>query len=114
MPNRSKQKGTRYETLVAGYMAAHGLPVHRAPAHGVQDQGDLTGLPDWALQCKAQASLALAEWVTAAQKQAANKGSRFCAVIHKRRMRPVEESYVTISLSTFVELLQLLEDARQR
>lgn len=45
MANPSKDKGTRFETAVARYMASvTGDPVERRALHGTRDMGDIAGL----------------------------------------------------------------------
>ncbi len=57
----------------------------------------------WAVECKAVRALDLAGWTTEATREAANARSRWWAVIVKRRGQPIAQSYVVLSLATWVE-----------
>lgn len=53
MTNRPKDIGTRAESAVVKYLAAHGFPhAERAALHGDTDLGDITGCPGLAIEVK--------------------------------------------------------------
>lgn len=107
MTNVSKARGTRFETQVVDYLRAHGFPyAERRALRGTKDCGDITGLIGWVLELKNHRQLDLGGWATEATKEAVNDGGSRWAVIHKRRMKPVSEAYVTLPLRTFVELVR--------
>jgi len=104
----NKIKGTRYEGEVADYIDARKpYPVERRALHGSVDRGDLVGVPDWAIECKAVQAWAkeLHSFIHEAEVQAENAGVPFGCVVVKRRNRPVEDSYVVMSLRQFTEVL---------
>jgi len=106
MSNPSKQKGTRFERQVADYLNEHlPYPVDRSPLHGALDKGDISGVPDWALECKnvKNYSAGLAGYVREAEVEAVNLGVPFGAVVVSARGKGVEDSYVVVSLRQFVE-----------
>jgi len=105
-PSKSKAKGTRFERQVADYLNERlPYPVDRSPLHGALDKGDISGVPDWALECKnvKNYSAGLAGYVREAEVEAVNLGVPFGAVVVSARGKGVEDSYVVVSLRQFVE-----------
>ncbi len=98
--SRSKQKGTKFETAVVRYLNdVDGFPeVERRALAGIADKGDIAGVPDWALEAKCVDKMALGQWAVEAAREAVAAGVDNWAVIHSRKYKPVEESYVTIPL----------------
>lgn len=100
----SKRKGTWFETAVVNYLRdEHGLPVERRALRGTRDCGDITGIPGWVLELKACRALDLAGWMDEAMKEAANDGSPYYAVVAKRRMKGVQQSYVVMPLELWAQ-----------
>lgn len=106
----AKQAGTRFETLVAGYLAdSMGLPVERRRLSGANDKGDLSGVVAHgmavAVECKDCSRMALAEWVGEAERERVNANAALGVVVHKRKgIRDPAEQYVTMTLETFAML----------
>lgn len=106
MVNRSKRKGTDFETDVVEYLVEHGFPyAERRAQHGNQDRGDIAGVPGWTLECKALAKIDLAGACTEAQKERENTGTPWWAAIIKRRGKPTRNAYVVMDLEQFVRLI---------
>ncbi len=110
MTNPNKTKGTRWESAVRDYLNSTGQSAHRIAQAGA-DLSDVHLNGMWALQCKDVAQQRYAEWVPAAEQQAANAGLMFSAVIHKRRNRPLGESLVVMTLDQFSDLTNRLRVA---
>ncbi len=106
MSSPSKRKGTTYERAVANYLNER-LPylVDRMIQHGAHDYGDIIGVPGWALECKATREFKLAKFVTEAETEAGNAGVEFGAAIVKSPGRPVEDSFVVMSLRQFAVMV---------
>ena len=105
--NPSKRKGTAFETSVVRYLNDHGYPhAERRALTGNQDRGDIAGIPDFALECKAVQSIALAQFVDEATREANNAGVPYGAAIIKRRQKNVDQAYVVMTLAQFVELIR--------
>jgi len=102
----SKKKGTSYERAVANYLNER-LPwlIDRMVLYGNQDRGDISGIPDWAIECKATREFKLAKFVAEAEAEAENLGVPFGAAIVKSPGRPVEDSFVVVSLRQFADML---------
>jgi hypothetical protein len=63
--NRSKQRGTSWESAVVAYLQQCGWPhAERRVLHGSQDKGDVLGVPGLVIECKSAARIELAQWVT--------------------------------------------------
>jgi hypothetical protein len=105
--SRQRAKGTRFETEIVEYLKANGFPyAERRAMRGSRDAGDIAGIPGIAIEAKNWKTLALGEWMGEAEVGARNAGVRRYALWHKRRMKPIPESYVTIPAWLFVELLR--------
>lgn len=106
MANPSKRKGTEFEVLVADYLAkVTGLPVERRALCGVNDRGDIAGIRDWTLECKATAQIDLAGGLDEAVREMANAKTRFHALIVKRRMKPASQAYAVMTLEQLAYLI---------
>lgn len=104
--NRSKQKGTAWETAVVRYLQAGGFDVYRKALSGNQDQGDIGGLEGWTLEAKDRKQISLAQFVTEAETEAAHAGTPWYAAIVKRRQKNVADGYVVMPLKVFVGFLK--------
>lgn len=103
--NKPKRAGTAWESAVCRYLNERGLKVVRRALTGGKDQGDIYGLDNWTLECKAERSIDLAGALNEAKQEAANAGTDFYAAVHKRRNHSTEDGYVTVPLSMFVDLV---------
>lgn len=102
----SRAKGTRFESLVVDYLRAHGYPhAERRALRGARDGGDIAGIPGWAIEAKACKQIDLAGWCDESERARRNTLTRYAAVVAKRRMRPVGDAYVVMTLDQFVALL---------
>lgn len=105
MTNPPKAKGTAFETAVVRYLNSRGIPCERRALQGINDKGDVAGIPGWVLECKNHRSIALASWASEAERERLQASEFYWAVVHKRYRRGTDESYVTIPLSTFADLI---------
>lgn len=116
MANRSKQKGTAYETLVRRFLNDNGFPkAHRTALTGGDDAGDIHGIErrltgrKAILQCKNQKKYDLSGWLDDTVEQASRANDAVPALVVKRAgkgEKAVGDSYVVMRLSDFVELLE--------
>ncbi len=111
MTNANKAKGTRWESAVRDYLNSSGQSAHRIAQAG-DDVSDvhLNGL--WAIQCKDVAQQRYAEWVPAAERQAAAAGLKYSAVVHKRRNLSAGEALVVMTLDQFTDITNELRVAQ--
>ncbi len=102
----SKQRGTAFETAVVDFLRTHGFPyAERRAQRGARDCGDIAGIIGWVLELKAHHAMDLGTWMGEAQKEAINDGSFRYAVVHRRWGKNIRDSYVTIPLWAFADLL---------
>ena len=105
--SKQRQKGTAWETAIVAYLKANGFPyAERRAMRCNRDAGDIAGIPGIAIEAKNHKSLDLGTWMNEAEVGARNAGCTRFAVWHKRRMKPIAESYVTIPGWFFVELIR--------
>ena len=105
--SKQKQKGSRWESKIRDYLLDEGVEVHRQPAHGVNDKGDLHIGTDVIVEAKDQARHSLAEWLDEALLEAHNAGRRVgVAWFHRRGKSQAKDGYVLCDGATFVYLLR--------
>ena len=102
----SRRKGTAWESAVVEFLRDHGFPhAERRALSGSLDKGDLTGLPGLMVECKAEKSIDLAEYMDEVKVQTSNAGAQLGVAVVKRRNRSTADAYVVMSLDRFAELL---------
>jgi hypothetical protein len=109
MSNPNGRKGAGFERAVADLFADAGfLWADRKTKRGQRDQGDVTGIEDWTLECKNERTIQLAAAVDEATLEAANAGTSWFAAIIKRRNKNVRDAYVVLPLWLFIRLVKHL------
>lgn len=110
MTNKSKSKGTSWETLVTNSLNALGIRARRRTLSGAADKGDieLLDLPI-IIEAKNCKTMKLSEWVDSALGEAINADVPIGVVWHHRpRKSSPENAYVTMDGLTFMYLLSCL------
>ena len=104
----SKQRGTAAETAVVRYLNANGFPhAERRALAGVNDKGDISGLPGVVIEVKSCKRIELAAWVDELGVEMRNAGAYIGAVVAKRRgTTDVGEWYAVLPVAVLVELLR--------
>ena len=107
MTNRSKQKGTRWESSIVDTLQANGFPhAERRALNGNTDKGDITGIPGVVIEAKDCQRVQLAEWVDQATLEGANAAADVAAVwAHRKGRGSPLDGYVVMTGSQFVGLL---------
>ena len=84
MPVNSKQKGARFERLLASKLREYGYDTRRTAQYcgNTGDAADVVGLPHIHIEAKHQERMQLYEWVAQAKRDA--KGGNLPAVFHKK------------------------------
>lgn len=105
--NRSKNRGTAWETRVVKYLQDCGWSqVERRTLSGIHDRGDILGLDDWVVECKDAANIRLPEWWRETLTERDNDGAAQGALwIHRRGFSSPADAYVVIDGETFTRLL---------
>lgn len=102
----SRRKGTAWESAVVEYLQAAGFPhAERRALCGVNDKGDIAGIPGVMVECKAEKAIDLAGYMDEVKVQTANAHAQVGVAVVKRRNRPAGDAYAVMPLSAFVELL---------
>lgn len=112
MTNKPKVKGTRWESAIRDWLNMLGFNVWREAQHGAKDQGDLMGVPDWTLEAKDYAKITLAQFMDELEAEIANHGTKFGAVIVKRRRKGVADAYAVMPLARLVAVIREMENLR--
>jgi hypothetical protein len=74
--NRSKTKGTRWETAIAEYLAAHTTaPVERRAQKGAKDRGDIAGIIGVVIEAKDDPGLSLQAGLRETEAERVNDGA---------------------------------------
>ena len=108
----AKDAGTRFETLVVGYLrsALGDDRIERRRLAGAHDRGDVAGVRlhgrDVVVECKDCAQQRMPEWLREAEVERGNADAAYGVVVSKRRgVGDPAEQYVTMTLRTFAAML---------
>ncbi len=108
MTNTNKAKGTAAETAVVTYLKTWDRPyVERRTLSGVNDRGDIAGIPGVVIEVKNEKTTKLSEWLREAETECVNDGANVGVVWHKKRgTTNPGQWYVTMTGKTFAYLLK--------
>lgn len=104
MAVNSKQKGARFERLLASKFREHGYDARRTAQYcgNTGDASDVVGLPGLHIEAKHQEQMRLYDWMAQAKRDAEAGGeNRLPAVFHKKNNA---EILVTMELDDFMNL----------
>lgn len=104
MPVNSKQKGARFERLLASRFRDYGYDARRTAQYcgNTGDASDVIGLPGIHIEAKHQEQMRLYEWMAQAKRDAEAGGKvALPAVFHKKNH---EEILVTMTLDDWMNL----------
>jgi hypothetical protein len=106
--SRSKAKGTAAETAVVRFLQAAGFAqAERRTLAGVQDRGDIAGIPGVVIEVKNCARQELPAWVAEAELERDNDRASLGVVWHKLRGKADPgDWFVTMSGHQFAALLR--------
>lgn len=104
MPVNSKQKGARFERLLASKFREYGYDARRTAQYcgNTGDASDVVGLNGLHIEAKHQEAMRLYDWMAQAKRDAEAGGEgRLPAVFHKKNNAPI---LVTMELDDFMNL----------
>jgi Holliday junction resolvase len=106
--NRSRDKGTRFESAVVEYLQQSGWPhAERRARRGTRDAGDVAGVAGVCIEVKAEKRIALSEYANETLVEQANAGAAVGAAWIKRpRKSSPADAYVLLTGGQFVQLLR--------
>lgn len=102
MAVNSKQKGARFERLLASRFREYGYQARRTAQYcgNTGDASDVVGLPGLHIEAKHQEAMRLYEWMAQAKRDSSGTG-RLPAVFHKKNNA---EILVTMELDSWMQL----------
>lgn len=111
--SKARVKGTRGENAVVDALIRAGFPyAERRALNGMNDKGDITGIPGWVFEVKYHDSYAgkIGGWVDEAEVERLNAFAMFGVVWHRRKGKAsAEDWYVTMSGQQFINILKEIE-----
>lgn len=102
MAVNSKQKGARFERLLASRLRDYGYDARRTAQYcgNTGDASDVVGLPGLHIEAKHQERMQLYDWVAQAKRDSAGTGN-LPAVFHKKNNA---EILVTMTMDDWMQL----------
>lgn len=106
MALNSKQKGARFERLLASKFREHGYDARRTAQYcgNTGDASDVVGLPGIHIEAKHQETMRLYDWMSQAKRDAG--GEKLPAVFHKKNNASI---LVTMELDDWMKLYKEFE-----
>lgn len=106
--SKSKAKGTAAETAVVNWLLSKGRKyVERRSLNGVNDRGDIAGIPLVVIEVKNHERMSLSQWVSELLVEIDNDKAETGAVVHKKKgKQDVGEWYATMPVKLWYELLE--------
>ena len=113
MAINSKQKGARFERLLASKLREYGYETRRTAQYcgNTGDASDVAGLPYLHIEAKAQEQMRLYDWIAQAKRDAEAGGKGLLpAVFHKKNNCKI---LVTMELEDFMKIYTEFEAGRE-
>lgn len=112
--SKAKRKGSSFEGQVASYLAtALDCDIERRALAGTNDRGDISGLlingKRTVVECKAEKSLRVPEYLREAEAERQNDFAKFGVVVSKRRgvgEANMGDQLVLMTLDTFCRIVK--------
>lgn len=107
--SKSRAKGTAAESAVVAYLQANGFSyAERRALAGINDKGDISGVPGWVIEVKNCSQASVGAWLIEASIEATNASVDCYCVWHKRAGKGSPgDWYVTVPAEVFVTLCVL-------
>ena len=113
MVNKSKIKGTRWESTCRGFLRHWWPNLERLAQSGSADRGDLVGIPGVTIECKDARRHELASWCDETEIERQHNDDRFGILIVKRANKPVNKAYAMTTVEQMADLLYLALSAKE-
>jgi hypothetical protein len=110
MANPSGRKGSSWEKECADYLGEVFPGVERRVKSGRYDRGDIAGLPNVTIECKAERAIDLPGYLGELDVEQGHTGDTFGFVFIKNRRHSVGDGYAVMSIERARTLLCLLRD----
>lgn len=110
--NKSKQKGTAWETEIVNYLKSFGFDARRKVLSGNADKGDIEiiELPFLVIEAKNERKYSLSEYIAEANEEATNADVELgVAWMHRQGKASPKDAYVLMDGETFRLILSMLK-----
>lgn len=100
-------KGPRFESALVQYMSENGFPyAERRAKRGINDTGDITGIPGVVIEAKSHKTLALPKWLDEARAEQERDSADYGIVVARRRNHWIGRAYFALDLMEGLRLLR--------
>lgn len=107
----SKRKGTAFERDVVDYLTGNGFPhAERRALEGVNDRGDVAGIPGVVLEAKNHKTIDLGGFMVELEREQKRAAAELGLLVVKRRMHNVARAYAVMPFEQAVAMLRVWED----
>ena len=104
--SKAKVKGTAWETAIVRYLSQFSPVIERRALQGINDTGDIAGIPGVVIEAKNCRTLTLSTFVDEAVTEGDNADADVAvAWIHRRGKASPADGYVAMTGTQFVSLL---------
>ena len=106
--SKAKQKGTAAETAVVNWLKEQGRKhVERRSLNGVNDRGDIAGIPGLVIEVKNHKEIKLSQWLKELEIEMINDKADTGVIIHKKiGTTSVGDWYATMPVEVWYKLLK--------
>ena len=98
MANPSGRRGADWEQKVADYLKEVFPRAERRVKNGRYDRGDITGIPNVVIECKAERVIDIPGYLGELELEMENDGAAFGFVFIKNRRHGTEDGYAVCSI----------------
>lgn len=109
--SKSKQKGTLAESAVVQFLQETWPAAERRALAGVNDKGDVSGIPDIVIEVKNQKTYKIAEWLKETEAEKKNANAKHGFLVVKPNGVGVSRTQNWWVVLTLAELVELLKEA---
>ena len=108
--NPNGRKGSAWEKAVVELLTADGFDMaERRKGEGINDRGDVAGIRNVVIECKNTQAMEVGKSMAECEKERANAGAKFSAVVFKRRGKGTADAYAVTTLAQYSQMLRILE-----
>ena len=109
--SKSKAKGTAWETEVVKYLQQRGHKLaERRALSGKLDKGDIAGLRETVIECKAVQEFDLAGFQRELLAEMSNANAALGAVFLKRPRYPIQDGYAIMPIWLWLDLWEAWDE----
>ncbi len=105
----SNQVGTAWARDVERYLLRQGFTGAERLAVKHPDRGDIGGLLEWTIECKAMTRDTLAESVDQVRRAQVTTSTPWCVVLKKRKQHQVERGFAVMEIGQWSRVAALLD-----